>query len=400
MHLTALALEEFRCYRSLDLVLPPRGVVVTGANGAGKTTILEAIAFLATTRSPRAGLDREMIRWQSGQDLASAPYARVHGDIAAADGAVSLDITLQLDTASPVAAPMTRKQVKVNGAARRAVDAVGTLRAVLFAPTDLALITESPGVRRRYLDIMLSQIDRRYIGALSTYMHTLAQRNALLKRFAAEHRSPTDPTFNAEIAYWDESLVAAGAYVHARRARTVAVLSQHAAAAFAALTDNKYTLSLAHIATIPTTPHTDDLNELEQTAARDFMQALHAHRREELRRAVSVIGPHRDDVAIRYNDMELSAYGSRGQQRLAVLAIKLAEIAVMTAETGEPPVALLDDALSELDPAHRAFVLETVLADEARQVIITGADDSVLDRFMLQDLGRVVVAEGTIRSIE
>lgn len=397
MHLTALALEEFRCYKTLALPLPPRGLVITGANGSGKTTILEAIAFLATARSPRAGLDREMIRWHSGEDLASAPFARVHGDVQTAESAITLDITLQLDSAAPGAAPMTRKQVRVNNIPRRAVDAVGTLRTVLFAPTDLDLITGTPSGRRRYLDIMLSQMDRRYIRALATYTSTLAQRNALLKRFAGENRNPNDPALHAELTYWDESLVAAGAYVHARRAVTVAALSAHAAASFATLTDGTHTLAIAHTASVPTPVGTMTLEEWEQMAARDFAQALHERRREELRRAVSVVGPHRDDIAIHYNDVELAAYGSRGQQRLAVLAIKLAEIAVMTEETGEPPVALLDDILSELDPAHRAFVLETVLADENRQVIITGADDGLLDRFTLQSLGRIVAEDGSVQ---
>src|SRR6185437_5570496 len=112
MHLTALLLEEFRCYRHLALEIPARGLVITGANGSGKSTILEAVAFLATTRSPRAGLDREMIRWESGADLAAAPYARVHGDIATTEGLIALDITLQLDRAAGESAPMTRKRVK------------------------------------------------------------------------------------------------------------------------------------------------------------------------------------------------------------------------------------------------------------------------------------------------
>src|SRR5437588_2675612 len=111
MYLTALQLEEFRCYRHLALDIPARGLIITGANGGGKSTILEAVAFLATTRSPRAGLDREMIRWDSGTELASAPYARVHGDVQTTGGPVTLDIALQLDSTSG-GAPMTRKQVK------------------------------------------------------------------------------------------------------------------------------------------------------------------------------------------------------------------------------------------------------------------------------------------------
>lgn len=412
MHLAALTLEEFRCYRRLELALPPRGLVITGANGGGKTTILEAIAFLATTRSPRAGLDRELIRWESGRDLGTAPYARAGGTVQAAGGETALDIGLQLDPASNTAAPMTRKSVKVNGIARRAVDAVGTLRAVLFAPTDLGIVTGSPSGRRKYMDVMLSQIDRRYIRALASYTHTLAQRNALLKRFAAEGRNPNDPALGEELAFWDETLVGAGAYLHARRARTLAALSAHAEDAFLALTNGGHSLAVRLDASIPLPADApdaangangangggDDSAAFEAETARAFAAALAERRREEVRRAVSVVGPHRDDLTFQMDGNDLAAFGSRGQQRLAVLATKLAEIAVMTAESGEPPVALLDDILSELDPGHRAYVLDTVLSeDAARQVVITGADAALLDRPVLASLGHVEVTDGDVR---
>src|SRR4051794_19168365 len=123
MHLTGLTLEEFRCYRHLALALPARGLVLTGANGSGKSTVLEAVAFLATTRSPRAGLDREMIRWESGQELASQPYARVVGALHTGGEDVTVEIGLQLDRTGGDGAPMTRKQIKINGNGRRALDA-------------------------------------------------------------------------------------------------------------------------------------------------------------------------------------------------------------------------------------------------------------------------------------
>ena len=396
MHLTALQLEEFRCYRHLALEVPTQGLVITGANGGGKSTILEAVAFLATTRSPRAGLDREMIRWESGRDLASAPYARVHGDVRTTGGSVALDVTLQLDQTSGAAAPMTRKQVKVNGIARRAVDAVGNLRAVVFAPTDLELITGSPSIRRRYIDVMLSQLDHRYIRALASYARTLAQRNALLKRFATEGRRPNDPEGLAELTYWDESLINSGAYVHARREITLRRLSARAADAFAALTGGALALSVAFRPSIPSMGGAD-LPHDEATAARNFTAALAERRTEEHRRAVTVVGPHRDDITILYGDVELAAYGSRGQQRLAVLALKLAEVAVMTEETGDPPISLLDDMLSELDNTHRTYVLEAIAAGSGdRQVLITGTDDTLADIPALQGMDHIRAANGVV----
>jgi DNA replication and repair protein RecF len=397
MFLTSLTLEEFRCYRHLALELPPRGLVLTGANGSGKSTVLEAVAFLATTRSPRAGLDREMIRWESGEDLASQPYARVVGALHAGGEGVTVEIGLQLDRAGGDGAPMTRKQVKINGISRRAVDAVGTLRAVVFSPTDLDLITGSPSGRRRYLDVMLSQIDRRYIRALATYTQTITQRNALLKRFGQENRSPHDPAAQAELAYWDETLVASGAYVHAKRQAIIARLSAHAEAAFAALTEGTRPLGIEAKPSVPTAAHAEHDDEAAETvAARNFTQVLAERRVEEFRRAVSVVGPHRDDVAILHAGHDIAAYGSRGQQRLAVLAIKLAEVAVMTEATGEPPIALLDDILSELDPQHREYVLETVAAGTDRQVLITGADETLVDVPALDTFDRFRVTDGAV----
>ncbi len=366
MHLTALLLEEFRCYRHLTLELPARGLIVTGANGSGKSTLLEAVAFLSTTRSPRASLDREMIRWESGADISSAPYTRVHGEVHTTQGDVALDIGLQLERAGGVGVPMTRKQVKVNGIARRAVDAVGNLRAVVFAPTDLDLITGAPSVRRRYVDVMLSQVDRRYIRALASYTTTLAQRNALLKRFATEGRRSNDAEVTAELAYWDETIIASGAYIHARRQITLERLSKHAEESFLALTEGDRPLTVAYKPSVPPAIGATTIMDAESIAARNFQQALHERRTEEHRRAVSVVGPHRDDVTILHGGVEIAAYGSRGQQRLAVLALKLAEVAVMTEETGDPPIALLDDILSELDPIHRAFVIETITAGGRR----------------------------------
>lgn len=397
MHLTALLLEEFRCYRHLALDIPARGLVITGANGSGKSTILEAVAFLSTTRSPRAGLDREMIRWESGTDLASAPYTRVHGDVLGASGAVSLDIALQVERGTAEAAAMTRKQVKVNGIARRAVDAVGNLRAVVFAPTDLELISGAPSIRRRYLDVMLSQVDRRYIRALAKYAATLVQRNALLKRFASEGRRANDPEVHAELTYWDEALIASGAYVFARRQMTVARLSAHAEAAFLALTEGDRPLTVAYAPSIPIGQTATSLDEAESIAARDFAHALQERRAEEHRRAVSVVGPHRDDMTILHGGMPIAAYGSRGQQRLAVLALKLGEVAVMTEETGDPPIALLDDILSELDPVHRAYVIERVTAaGDDGQVFITGADDALAAIPALHDMQHAKAVDGAV----
>ena len=255
MHLTALLLEEFRCYRHLALEIPARGLVITGANGSGKSTILEAVAFLATTRSPRAGLDREMIRWESGADLASAPYTRVHGEVATVDGAVVArhraatrpgDRRGRAD--DPQACQSERHCAAGGGCGRQS--ARRRLRADR-PRTDHRPAEHAPPLPRHHALAGGSQATsapsprtprRSRSGTRSS--------NASPPRAAA----PNDPEVLAELTYWDETIIRSGAYVHARRQTTLARLSAHAEEAFLALTEGGRPLAVAYKPSIPTGP--------------------------------------------------------------------------------------------------------------------------------------------------
>ncbi|CAA9576737.1 MAG: DNA recombination and repair protein RecF [uncultured Thermomicrobiales bacterium] len=402
MHLRSLELEEFRSYRRLALDLEPAGLRLAGPNASGKSTLLEAIALLATTRSPRSGADRELPNWASGADYGVPPFARVRGAVVSHGDDFTLEIAVQADAAGGdggargtatdgSAGRQARKQIRVNGRPVRAMDAVGRLKAVLFSPEDVSLVAGPPTGRRRYLDVLISQLDGRYLRALARYGKLLAQRNGLLRSLARDRVDAGAPAVAEQLAYWDEELVAAGAAITARRARTVIQLAERAAARFELL-DGSDALAVTYRPSVPVSTAAarwaeggqgggesgDPEGGVTAIVARDFSEALRTVRREEVRRGSSLLGPHRDDLGLALGGVDLATFGSRGQQRLAVLAMKLAEVDLMAEDAGEAPVVLLDDVLSELDVEHAALLLDTVGA-LGSQTIVTATDPSLLD---------------------
>jgi DNA replication and repair protein RecF len=404
MHLSRLVLEEFRLYRHLDLALPPAGLRIYGPNASGKSSLLEAAFMLSTTRSPRAGVERELVRFGSGQEYGLPPYARLLGTVQTARGATQLELALAAEAAATGAggeAGLTRKRVKVDGNPCRAHDLVGLLKVVLFTPEDLELVTGGPSGRRRYLDVTLSQLDPIYLRSLSRYGRVLLQRNALLKHIQEAGSRMTPRQAAEELAYWNEELVRLGAAVIRRRHDLVRQLDARARDRYAQLTERQEALHVGYAASVDLAAldvNGDRLSpaERETVIARDFAAHLERAYREEVRRGASTVGPHRDDLTLALGRIPVGAYGSRGQQRLTVLALKLAEVDVMHAATGEWPVLLLDDLASELDPVHRRFVLETAPA-EGKQVLVTATDPAVLDLPALAGLPWLHVENGRTR---
>lgn len=405
MHLTRLQLEQFRNYAHLDLAVPQRGLLLFGANASGKTSFLEALYLLATTRSPRAGVERELIRWGSGEEYGMPPYARLVANLERGDGPAEVEIALAVDPNAgggygDPPTRQTRKRIKVNGVGRHARDAVGTVKTVLFSPADLELIIGSPSIRRRYLDITIAQVDTHYIRQLNLYNRIVEQRNSLLKGFAQEGRNPDAREVEEELSYWNDELIRLGSYVVARRDGIIRALARLARARFARLTEGDQELDIVYRAGVESDALRErggayDLAGRERIVARDFGGQIAAQRRHEYRRGVSLVGPHRDDVGFALGAIDLGTYGSRGQQRLAILALKLAEIDLIREESGETPILLLDDAASELDPAHRRFVTETVERDQI-QTFLTATDLGNYPAGLLPDLARVEVRGGTL----
>lgn len=375
MHLTKLTLANFRNYAHLELPLSSGLTLIQGNNACGKTNLLEAIFYLATAHSPHAGVERELVRWGASEE--PIPFARVEAEVVKRnDLQTSLEILLVQagGEATEGKKPSNRvsKRIKVNGVPKRALDLLGQLNVVLFLPEDLDLVFGSPGDRRRYLDTTLSQIDPRYGRALSKYNQVVEQRNSLLKEGRERKVS------HAELAVWDEQLIAEGSYLIERRALTISRYDQLVSTIHPSLTDQHEDLQLLYQPNVQAIPlQGGGLGEGEIRAA--FAAQIKSMRPRELGAAMTLVGPHRDDLRFlvrrdgaREEAMDAITYASRGQGRTIALSLKLAEVELMRAETGEDPVLLLDDVMSELDAERRAALSQTVI--DAPQAIITATD--------------------------
>ncbi|MEJ7761653.1 MAG: DNA replication and repair protein RecF [Thermomicrobiales bacterium] len=385
MRLTRVELEQFRLYPSLTVDVPPAGLRVVGPNASGKSSLLEAVMMLATLRSTRASSDRDAIRWGSGEDYGLPPFARIVGSVDLGDGQVTIEVSLEADPASPG----LKKRVVIDGQPRRVVDAVGILTAVSFSPEDVSLAAGSPANRRRYLDIVLSQTDRRYLLALTRYGRILSQRNGLLRTLSKERAAPHADSTVAQLAFWDRELVEVGVCLVARRAIMTRRLNALAGERFRTL--SRGTLLVSYQSSLVSTAldHLDGgsrVGDLEQVLARDWVETLEATRAEDIRRGVTTVGPQRDDVSMEVDGHPVGQFGSRGQQRLVVVAIKLGEATAIREVTGQPPVMLLDDVFSELDERHVGQLIAGV-GELGCQLIVTSTERHRLETPVLAGLG-------------
>jgi DNA replication and repair protein RecF len=384
MRLTHLSLHNFRNYVRLDLDLSAGVTVLIGDNAQGKTNLLEAVYYLATSRSPHAGADRELVNWLASEQE-PLPYARLVGRVTRSGRDVNIEITL---TQQENNEGRYRKQIRLNGVARRAMDLLGQLNVVLFLPEDISLVSGSPSLRRRYLDATLCQIDPAYCRALSRYNQIVSQRNALLRDLRERGGDPS------QLAFWDERLLDHGAQVVARRRSTLVALDELACAVHLRLTDTAEQLHLHYVPSVEL-----DAQETVDQIRAEFERQVRELRRREIAAGMTLAGPHRDELRFLINDVDTGVFGSRGQQRTAALALKLAEVDLMRRETGEHPVLLLDDVLSELDAQRRAFLL-TYLQDSPQQAVLTTTDPHSLPPAFAQHCQMWYVRLGCLAAVD
>ena len=403
MRLRVLELAEFRLFRSLRLDVDPAGFRAIGPNASGKSSLLEAIAMLATTRSPRTSAEREIAHWTSGADLGVPPFARVYGEFDRRDGAHSVDVGLVIEAGGQ--GPL-RKQIRLDQRPVRATDAVGQFKTVVFSPADVELVSGSPGGRRRYLDIAISQASGQYLRALSRYTRVLEQRNSLLRALARERVPASAARPAQELTFWDDELAASAVEVVALRLGAIATLGERARGHYERLTGDdslQVRYSSSRLAYPDLTVMGGDWRapptELRQALAATFAHEIGASRAEELRRGVTVVGPHRDDFQLVAGSADIGRYGSRGQQRLAMIAVKLGELDLLEAAAGEPPVLLLDDVLSELDAAHRSNIV-AALSSRNAQICLTTTQESDVGAAALGHLPLLRVSTGTVMPAE
>lgn len=392
MQCAQLSLVNFRNYVRLDLDLASDAVVIVGENAQGKSNLLEALYCLATTKSFRAGSDRELINWHAGGgDLA---FARIGARIVRATGPVKLDVVIgegQRRPDAPTAGAPVAKRFKVNGLARRAFDVLGLVTVVHFAPQDVDLVAGPPASRRRYLDITIAQVDPRYVRSLARYGKILLQRNHLLRRIRERH-ARTD-----QLDFWNDELVNAGAYVVLRRLETVARLAALGHESHRDLAAQRELLEIGYRGTVPAgeLDPSSDVDPRLRTIAEAFHDGLRTAQEREVALGTSIVGPHRDDLTFQIDRRDVGVYGSRGQQRTVALALKIAEGAFIRECTGEWPILLLDDVMSELDEVRRGQILGTIAPGQ--QVIVTTTDLDPLDPAFLEQARILRVHAGAIQ---
>lgn len=398
MRLEHLSLKNFRNYSRLELTMPAGAILLHGQNAQGKTSLLEAIYYLATSTSPYATSDKQLINWRTERD--PMPFAQVGAEILGADKTLSrLEVTLIREEANTFNERF-KKEIRLNGVKRRRADILGLMAVVMFLPQDLILVEGSPAHRRRYMDDTLSQVDAEYIEALSGFDKVLVQRNALLKSISRSQAGV------GELEYWDEQLTRAAAVIIAGRQRFLREIEYEAAAIHRELTGNREDLRLIYVPSFEPTAEGDgqlsfaipglDLHRQLNPSqiAPQYQDALLAARREEIDRGMTLSGPQRDELRFYVNDRDLGLYGSRGQARTAVMAVKLAEMRWMQQKIGQPPILLLDEVISELDEHRRAYLLEQLQG--VSQALLTTTEPSIFTPAFLESANVWCVNAGQI----
>lgn len=389
MYLTRLELENFRNYVRADLPLGRGVTLIWGANGHGKTTLLEAVHYLSRAASPLGAPTPELIRWAALED--PLPYARLRAELHTRRNQTIVEAVVQQEHRP--GGTRIRRRLKLDGLPRRVQDWRGLLQAVLFAPQDLEILSGPPSRRRRFLDETLAQLEPPLTAIQRRYAHALRQRNHLLKRLRAGRDDPR------QLGHWDALLTQAGVLIIQHRLQLTARLAAFGGQLHEQLAPPEQRFTLRYRSSFALPPWqsrlaedapTPDLSHLTQT----FLETLDRRRPVEVARAVTLTGPHRDDLACLLDDRDLTRFGSRGQQRTAALTLKLAEATLLAQAAGEPPVLLLDDVFSELDETRRRLLLERLPSWE--QVLITTTDFSGLETTFVGQSARVRVEEGRL----
>jgi len=376
MRLTHLALTDFRNFSRLDVDVPQGTILVTGDNAQGKTSLLEAIYYLAALISFHASSDRQVINFIAGRNPLAV--GRIVGEFERITDRHRMELRIIQEPNSTNDSTHIRKEVLIDGIKVRTVEAVGQFKAVLFLPQMMDVVVGSPEDRRRYINLALTQAISHYASSLSDYARALSQRNALLKQISEQGSDPD------QLDFWDDLLTASGAQIIEARIRSLVELERLATRQHHELTQSSEVLRLNYQPSYDPLPKRPGQFALSLDAPIDrsgikleqirtgFIEQLHQIRNEEIARGVTTIGPHRDELRFLSNGMDLGYYGSRGQVRTAMLALKLAEVSWIKEKTGYNPVLLLDEVLAELDTQRRADLLDRL--EGVEQALLTTTD--------------------------
>lgn len=361
MYVESIELKNYRNYDSANVSFSPGVNILCGDNAQGKTNLLEAIYVTGTSRSHRGSRDKELIRFGEEEGHIRL-YFRKN------------DLSHRLD--------LHLKQKKSKGIAvdglpiRRSSELLGMLHIVFFSPEDLSMIKNGPSERRRFLDMEMSQLDKGYLQYLSVYQKALSERNNLLKQI------DRFPQLIDTLDGWDEQLLDVGCQIIRKRQNFMVQIDEMMRDIHGKLTGNREKIQVFY-----------EKNVLEE----EFREKLYANRERDIRYGSTSVGPHRDDMAFHVNEIDIRRFGSQGQQRTAALALKLSEIRLIEAVSGEKPVLLLDDVLSELDVHRQNYLLENI-SDIQTMISCTGLDDFVHSRMKMDRV--FTVEQGKITRLE
>ncbi len=381
MYLKRLSLTDFRAFSRLDLDIPREIFLLVGKNAQGKTTLLEAVYYLSTFTSFHASTDRQLINFNTPEN--GLIVGRIVGEFHRGDGDHRVEVRLIREPNGTNGNLRFRKEVLIDGVKRKINEAIGWFNAVIFLPQMARIIEEGPSERRRYLDMLISQVSPRYVQNLSDYGQTLSQRNALLKMLSERGGDPD------QLAVWDGMLARHGALIMQERIQAIREVEEEAKRIHYDLTHGQEVLRLDYQPAFEPLTEPEDQMRLPVATVADrsgliskeieqrMLAALKKLQREEIARGVTTIGPHRDELRFLSNQMDLGDFGSRGQGRTALLALKMAEVNWLHNRTGEWPVLLLDEIMSELDPQRRADLLDTLSVCD--QAILTSTDLSMFE---------------------
>lgn len=368
MFLKELSLKGYRNYETAEAAFSEKINVFLGENAQGKTNMMESIYVLAMARSHRTANDKELIGWD--QD-----FAKVTGKVETENTTYPLEIVLS----------KKGKKARLNHLEQKKLSAyIGHLNVILFAPEDLALVKGSPSVRRKFLDMEMGQMSAIYLYHLVEYQKILKQRNAYLKQ--NRKKGKIDQTY---LSILNEQLAAEGAEVLAERFSFVKRLEKWAQPIHSEISQQKEVLTLEYASSVPLNSEKD-----KEQVMKDLLDQYKKNERREIEQGTTLSGPHRDDVRFYVNEKNVQTYGSQGQQRTTALSVKLAEIELMKEMTGEYPVLLLDDVLSELDDDRQTHLLRSI-QDRVQTFLTTTSLDGV-KKELLHDPRIFTVRDGQI----
>ncbi|MDA8442524.1 MAG: DNA replication/repair protein RecF [Peptococcaceae bacterium] len=368
MIITELQLINFRNYKQLNLHPDPNVNILFGFNAQGKTNLLEAIYCLATTRSSRNNKDRELISWDSS-------YYHIKGTVQRKINSVDLEIDYQENG---------QKLLKIAGIKQTKLpDYIGALSVVLFSPEELVIVKGGPKERRKFLDLAITQVSKSYTYLLIKYSKVVEQRNFFLKGRRESNKNEDT------LEIWDAQLVSYGSKILHKRFEIIRKMALLAKQNYYQIAAGKEKLEIKYLCSISAKPDMT-VNEIENWFIKQLLESKQA----EFSRGMTLVGPHRDDLIFYIDGAEARLYGSQGQQRTIALALKLAELEIIKGETGEYPVLLLDDVLSELDNLRRHYLITAV--QKKLQTFITTTNLEFIDSSLFSAFKTIRVDDGKL----